>query len=292
MSGTNKKLIGLLIVISCVLAADKVYNLEEEVNSILTDKITNKDEPQFVWEANLMNNGGASNFVIDLNASESFFGVKKVAGKQFSDWGLSTCDGSGCTVNGDIKNDFSYWPSLYENLKNIPYVDADIVFRLSSEISYHKDSARLPIKLIGSTKQKSPFPEGSFGAIGFAPQGKFMNYLRTAYKWKADQVTIKINALKLDNTNTGFNNRGGIFNRNDFNFETVFPAPTVPLDITPPELSSDASNSGPRWRMPKTTMTIAKTFDGIESLTLTDSKDLCFTPRVNNFLTFYKDDMY
>jgi hypothetical protein len=44
--------------------------------------------------------------------------------------------------------------------------------------------------------------------------------------------------------------------------------------------------------MPKATLAIAKTHDSSESITLADSKDLCFTPRVNNLLTFHDHAKY
>jgi hypothetical protein len=175
------------------LTDGKVYNLSEEVNSILLDEITNEGEANFVWDANLMDHSSGFKFVIDLNNDQSFFGLKEVKGQKFADWGLSKCNGNGCTIVGDQQNDFSYWPDLYTQLKNIPYYNANIVFRLSNQISYHHDSATLPIKLIGSKQADSPFP-----------QGDFMTYLRKSYKWKDDKVTIKINPLKLDNTKTGF----------------------------------------------------------------------------------------
>jgi hypothetical protein len=53
-----------------------------------------------------------------------------------------------------------------------------------------------------------------------------------------------------------------------------------------------SANGKARWRMPSTTMTIAESTSSLKSLTILDNKDMCFTPRVNNFMTFHNDAMY
>ena len=156
--------------------------------------------------------------MIDFNAKESFFGLKELKGKKFGDWGLSKCSGYWCEIKGEASNSFNYWPELYPKLKDLPVVDAEVVFRLSPDMESNKESVKLPIKLLGTKKSESPFTEGEIGAIGFAPEGDFIQYLKKAYKWPKDQITIKINPLKVDNSPNGFSNKGGIYNRNDFNF--------------------------------------------------------------------------
>lgn len=296
----------ILLMSTGALCGDRVIKLNQEVDAELQDDLTNKDEPNFVWKTYLGDESSSSALVIDINSEHSFYGLQLFNGEKFADWGLKSCDGNnGCTISGEKKTDFSYWPSLYPDLKNIPFVDAEVVLRLSSFISYHKDSLTMPIKLLGSSKEKSPFPEGAYGAIGFAPGGDFITYLRKAYKWNNDQVTIKFNPLKLDNTKNGFANKGGIFIRNDFNFQTVFPAPTVEVEISPPQVHAKnekvimqtkevhfTSNRKEIWRMPSVTMTIAEKYDSVNSISLIDEKDLCFTPRVNNLMTFYDDGIY
>ena len=243
-----------------------------------------------------MGSFSTNNFVIDLNYETSFFGLKNLKDAAFADWGINACNGKGCTTDGVVKKDFSYWPTLYPDLQNINYVDANIVLRLNRHIAFNENSPTLPIKLLGSTQLKSPFTEGSIGAIGLAPNGAFIQYLKKAYTWNDDQITFQIDASKLDSKSKGFSNQAGIFSMNTISFALDLFAPMIDLDIKPPELNSKKmvtlNAQSTKWTMPQVTMTVAKKVDSNDIFTIIDKKDLCFTPRVNNFFTFYNHQTY
>jgi len=148
------------VVVSTLSAAPPFDLKGETYSGPISDSLVNVDSPQFTFEGIILNppKNATSKFVVDLNNQDSFFGLQTLDGKNFADWGLADCKADdGCNIQGGEKTDFSYWPELYPNLKNLKYVDANVVLRLDKDVTFDKDSPPLPIKLLGTSKANSPF---------------------------------------------------------------------------------------------------------------------------------------
>ena len=222
----------------------------------------------FTWAPMIFSKGEkAQKFYLDFRSKPSYIGIRSYG----SDWGINNCSKDlGCKPG----------KPAYITLgrrRFTAYKNSKIALKLFKNQVLNEDQ-KMQIHLLTTKSNESP-NASPVASLGMGPNSDFFNYLRTAFKWPIDAVTLNITIKSNSNTTKGI----VASQKDEFTNSTI----TFNIDHNKFANSTKLDTSTSEWKIPSVTITSPKSFKRITGTAVLDFSNRYLITVNKDFKQFY-----